>query len=216
MSNGSRRSAARRAEPGLIPRRGAAALLVTAGSLVLLLSFRTPDGAGLESGSPLLGQGDPGRLALAAAPSPGAAAVAASDPPVRSATPRVALGPPAPPPPPRATSPTDAPSPAPTATATPEVVTAAKQVVDGQVARTPYGDVQVEVTVKGGRVVDIVAIRLPDSDRHSRRISEIVGPMLHDDAIQVGDGRIHGVSGATYTSMGYARSLQSAMDQAGA
>ena len=91
----------------------------------------------------------------------------------------------------------------------------AKQVVDGQVARTPYGNVQVEVTLKGSTVVDITALQLPDGDRHSQRISQIVGPMLHDDAVQMGNGKIHGVSGATYTSMGYARSLQSAMDKAG-
>lgn len=81
--------------------------------------------------------------------------------------------------------------------------------------RTPTGDVQVEITVKGGRLVDVTALQLPDGDGHSRRISEIVSPKLHDDAIQAGSARIHGVSGATYTSMGYARSLQSALDQVG-
>ena len=87
--------------------------------------------------------------------------------------------------------------------------------MDGRVVRTAYGDVQVEITVKDGQLVDVAALQLPDGDRHSRRISEIVAPMLHDDAIQAGSARIHGVSGATYTSMGYARSLQSALDQVG-
>jgi len=215
-------TARRRGEPGLIPWRGAAALLVTAGGLALLFSFRVPEGGALGGVGVLLGSTDPGALAAAGDVSPFASAVPPDPTPV--ATHKVILGPPAPgqtqvQAPTDAPPPTDAPAdtqaPTPGTTLKPAKVATATQVVDGQVARTPYGDVQVEITLKGNKLVDIKALQLPNGDRHSQRISQIVGPMLHDDAVQMGNGKIHGVSGASYTSMGYARSLQSAMDKAG-
>jgi uncharacterized protein with FMN-binding domain len=213
----------RRGEPSRIPWRGAAALLVTAGGLALLFSFRVPEGDVLGGVGLLGGSSDPAVFAVDGA-SPFASAVASDAPtaPTPAPTHKVVLGPPAPgqtPAPTDAPLPTEAPAPsqaaAPVVTPKPGKVASAKQVVDGQVARTPYGNVQVEVTIQGGKLVDITALQLPDGDRHSRQISNIVGPMLHDDAVQLANGKIHGVSGATYTSMGYARSLQSAMDQAG-
>jgi uncharacterized protein with FMN-binding domain len=39
--------------------------------------------------------------------------------------------------------------------------------------------------------------------------------MLREEALRVQRGRMRLVSGATYTSQGYAMSLQSALDQAG-
>ena len=226
MPNDSRSRAGRRGEPGLIPRRGAAALLVTGGSLALLLSFRTPEPDPFGADSPLLAPATPVAWHWSprrTRPPPTAPPSAAAEPSAVP-TPRVVLGPPAPddlagraPTPAPTRRPSATPPPAPDVTSAPTPATAvARQVVDGKVVRTPYGDVQVEVTIKNGTLVDVQALQLPDGDRHSRRISQIVGPMLHDDALQVGSARIHGVSGATYTSIGYARSLQSALDQAGA
>ena len=72
---------------------------------------------------------------------------------------------------------------------------------------------QVAVTVKGGQITDVTALQLPSSDRHSLSISQAVEPMLREEALQAQSANIDLISGATYTSTGYARSLQSALDQ---
>jgi uncharacterized protein with FMN-binding domain len=82
--------------------------------------------------------------------------------------------------------------------------------------RTPYGTVQVQITVSGGSISDVQALQLPNDRSYSRRISQVVGPILHDETLQAQSSRIQLISGATYTSTGYAMSLQSALDQAAA
>lgn len=80
----------------------------------------------------------------------------------------------------------------------------------------PYGDVQVQVAMRAGKVVDVRAVRLPDGDGTSREINRRAGPQLKQQALRVQNARVDGVSGATYTSDGYRRSLQAALDRAGA
>ncbi|MBI2763625.1 MAG: FMN-binding protein [Chloroflexi bacterium] len=84
----------------------------------------------------------------------------------------------------------------------------------GPVAADPYGNVQVEVTVKAGKIVDVTALAMPVGGR-SGSISNYVAPILRKQALTVQSARIDGVSGATYTSIAYATSLQGALDQAG-
>jgi FMN-binding domain len=86
--------------------------------------------------------------------------------------------------------------------------------VDGPVVDTRWGPVQVEVTLDGSKLVDIAALELPSGGR-SGQISRFVEPLLRGQALQVQSANIDGVSGATYTSLGYARSLQAALDSAG-
>jgi len=87
--------------------------------------------------------------------------------------------------------------------------------VDGAVVDTRYGAVQVEITVSSGKVTDIVALQLPDSDRRSASISSRAEPVLRSEALAAQSASIDGVSGATYTSDGYEQSLQAALDAAG-
>lgn len=87
--------------------------------------------------------------------------------------------------------------------------------VDGPVVDTRYGSVQVEITVENGRLTDVVALQLPDDDRRSAQISTRAEPVLRSEALAAQSASIDGVSGATYTSDGYARSLQAALDAAG-
>ncbi|MEO8470457.1 MAG: FMN-binding protein [Chloroflexota bacterium] len=84
----------------------------------------------------------------------------------------------------------------------------------GPMAADPYGNVQVQITVSGGKVVDVVALAMPVGG-HSGRISNYVAPILRTQALAVQSANIDGVSGATYTSLAYAASLQGALDQAG-
>ena len=82
---------------------------------------------------------------------------------------------------------------------------AGTRTVDGPVVDTRYGAVQVEITVSVGKVTDVVALQLPDGDRRSASISSRAEPVLRSEALAAQSASIDGVSGATYTSDGYAR-----------
>lgn len=85
--------------------------------------------------------------------------------------------------------------------------------VTGPVVATRYGPVQVQVVLVGDRLVSAAAVRLPDGDGESRSINRYAGPALARQAV-TGQGQVDAVSGATWTSQGYRRSLQAALDAA--
>ncbi|GAA2345181.1 FMN-binding protein [Streptomyces cuspidosporus] len=87
--------------------------------------------------------------------------------------------------------------------------------VTGDAARTQYGPVQVSVTVSGGRITAATAVKTPDSGPRSEQIAASSVPKLNQAALTAQSARIDTVSGATYTSEGYRKSLQSALDKAG-
>jgi predicted ferric reductase len=91
---------------------------------------------------------------------------------------------------------------------------AGPRTVMGPAVRTLYSTVQVEVTVRQGRLTDVRAVALPNLDAHSRQLSAVAAPILRREALRAGNAHIHMVSGATYTSDAYAQSLQGALDQA--
>jgi uncharacterized protein with FMN-binding domain len=100
---------------------------------------------------------------------------------------------------------------APTTPAAPAVVA-----FDGDVINTRYGPVQVQAQVSSGSLVEVAVIQYPDNDRKSVRINERALPTLRTEALSAQSAQVDTVSGATYTSDGYATSLQSALDQAAA
>ncbi|MGW5614332.1 FMN-binding protein [Streptomyces sp. NPDC003877] len=84
----------------------------------------------------------------------------------------------------------------------------------GSVAQTQYGPVQVRITVAGGKITKAEAVQAPKGGR-SDQITSASVPRLNQAAVATGTAQIDSVSGATYTSAGYKKSLQSALDQAG-
>lgn len=84
----------------------------------------------------------------------------------------------------------------------------------GALVDTRYGAVQVRITVSGQKVVDVQAVALPHDRARSAAISQYSSPILRSEAIQAQSARIDVVSGATYTSIAYGRSLDSALKQA--
>jgi uncharacterized protein with FMN-binding domain len=84
----------------------------------------------------------------------------------------------------------------------------------GAVVTNQYGPVQVRVDVRGGRLVDVVAVRLPTAAARGIEIGMRAAPVLREQALQRQSADLDTVSGATYTSEGYRRSLQSALDAA--
>lgn len=91
---------------------------------------------------------------------------------------------------------------------------AANGTFTGSVVRTVYGDVQVRISVSGQKVTDVQAVTLPTDRARSAAISQYSAPILRTEAIQAQSARIDIISGATYTSIAYGRSLQSALLQA--
>jgi uncharacterized protein with FMN-binding domain len=76
------------------------------------------------------------------------------------------------------------------------------------------GDVQVRIVISNGHLTDVTALRLPSDRATSAYISQVAGPMLRSEALQAQSARIDIISGATYTSVSYAQSLESALRQA--
>lgn len=87
----------------------------------------------------------------------------------------------------------------------------ARREVTGRPYDVGYGVVQVRITLVGSRLRDVTALSLPQGGRSSD-ISSYAGPRLRQEALAAQSARIDTVSGASYTSAGYARSLQSALD----
>jgi uncharacterized protein with FMN-binding domain len=85
----------------------------------------------------------------------------------------------------------------------------------GTAVNTPYGPVQVEVTLRDGAIVDAKAVQAPDANPHDVQISHFALPRLRQETLDAQSAQIDVVSGATYTSEGYITSLQSALDRAG-
>ncbi len=203
--------------PGRVPRRGLAALVLTATAVAILFSFKTPADmfASGPGGAFLAGVTPSTSTALASTITldTGTAVGTGSSAPLGPTAPSVppATEPPATIAPPTEPPASDAPPTEPPATEPPTPV---QQVLTGQAVRTPYGRIQVEVTIDGNTIADVQALQLPFDRSYSARISKYVEPILHDEALQAQSANINLISGATYTSKGYAMSLQSALDQA--
>ncbi|MFE1833864.1 FMN-binding protein [Streptomyces sviceus] len=91
---------------------------------------------------------------------------------------------------------------------------AAAKTVTGAVSQTQYGPVQVRITVSGGKITKAEAVQAPKGGTSDQKTALSV-PKLNQEAMAAGSADIDSVSGATYTSEGYKKSLQSALDQAG-
>jgi uncharacterized protein with FMN-binding domain len=166
-------------------KRAAITIVATITGLVLLLQFKTQPAA--------VGP------ALGVAPAP-AATTSSTGP---SATPKKRYAT-------HHTASASATSSSPTKAATPTTRTQL-----GTTSNTRYGPVQVRVTEVSGRITDVTAVQLPSGNPHSSSIAAHAAPILRQEAISADSARINVVSGATYTSDGYAQSLQSALDSLG-
>ncbi|MGB9113646.1 MAG: FMN-binding protein [Acidimicrobiales bacterium] len=79
-----------------------------------------------------------------------------------------------------------------------------------------YGVVAVKVTASGSRVTNVTIASLNDGGNfRSVSIDEAAIPTLEQEALSAQNANIQGVSGATYTSAGFAQSLQSALKKLG-
>lgn len=79
----------------------------------------------------------------------------------------------------------------------------------GKTYQTPYGNVSAAIQVKDGHVIAVTMPKVPNSPP-----SIYAEPYLIDQALKAGGANIQGVSGATYTSLAFKSSLESAIAQA--
>src|SRR4051812_7895045 len=114
-------------------------------------------------------------------------------------------------PPPTVAAPRQSASPGPTGAPT---AGTGSRTVTGSSADTPYGPVQVRITLTNGRLTDVTALQSPNDRRRSGEINDEALPVLRSEALKAQNSRIDEVSGATWTSDAYIRSLQSALDKA--
>jgi len=90
---------------------------------------------------------------------------------------------------------------------------AGETAVDGKVASTAYGPVQIQLIKRAGKIVKVAVLVQPTNTLHDVQIGEFAFPKLISETLTAQNGKIDAVSGATYTSAGYIRSLQSALDK---
>ena len=103
---------------------------------------------------------------------------------------------------------------APVATPSPSAATvAAPKTVDGAVEQTPYGPIQVQLTYTGTRITAVTELQAPNDRGRSVEINAQAAPILEQEVLSSQSAKIDTVSGATYTSDGYAQSVQSAIDK---
>jgi uncharacterized protein with FMN-binding domain len=111
-------------------------------------------------------------------------------------------------------APTTGATPAPT-TGTTKPTSGASGIYTGDTAQTAWGPVQVQITVSGGQITAAKALQWPNGDRRSQSIAQQSIPYLIQQTLTTKSANVVGVSGASYTSDGWRRSLTSARSKAG-
>jgi uncharacterized protein with FMN-binding domain len=95
---------------------------------------------------------------------------------------------------------------------TPTPTPMSTRTVTGTVASTPYGPMQVQVTLAGTRITKVTVLQQTNDGAESGQIDSFAIPKLTAETLTAQSARIDTVSGATQTSTGYIQSLQSALD----
>ena len=92
-------------------------------------------------------------------------------------------------------------------------LTAGERTVNSASVQTAYGPVQIQLVVNGKTIKAVRILVQPQATLHDLEIGELAFPTLIKQTLQQQNGKLNAVSGATYTSGGYIKSLQSAIDK---
>ena len=79
---------------------------------------------------------------------------------------------------------------------------------------TPFSLVQVQATLTHGRLTGVETVALTGEGPHTQALNARAEPILRREALQAHSARIDVVSGATYTSRVWIKSLREAIDLA--
>ena len=85
---------------------------------------------------------------------------------------------------------------------------------NGTAVNTPFGTVQVDAVVSGGKITNVKYPQMPYAHAYSQSISTQIKPMMKKEILSAQSANINLISGATFTSNAVAQSLQSALSQA--
>ncbi len=83
----------------------------------------------------------------------------------------------------------------------------------GEVIRTRRGDVQLSITVSGGKITAINPLIYPNEDSESKQINANAIPKYTKEALEKQNSQISLISGATETFNGFTGSLQDAINK---
>lgn len=113
------------------------------------------------------------------------------------------------------TNPTAAPQ---TSQNTPSTASSGQRYKDGtytgSTADAYYGNIQVQVTISGGKITDVAFLQYPNDNGTSQFINSQAMPMLKSEAIQAQSASVDVVSGASDSSQAFQQSLSNALQQA--
>lgn len=84
----------------------------------------------------------------------------------------------------------------------------------GSVANAFYGNVQVQVSISGGKITNIHFLQYPNDNPNSQYINSQATPYLKQEALQVQSANVNAITGATFTSQAFVQSMTSALNQA--
>jgi uncharacterized protein with FMN-binding domain len=85
----------------------------------------------------------------------------------------------------------------------------------GTEVRYQYGEIEVAIAVKDGKITDVTVPLNSADDPQSASINSQAVPILTKEALAAQSIHFDVVSGATYTSEAFAQALQSALSKAG-
>jgi uncharacterized protein with FMN-binding domain len=103
-----------------------------------------------------------------------------------------------------------------TTTTTTTVATSGVRTAVGEAVNYYFGVLSVSVTVDGTKITKVSIASLQDGGNYrSQSIDQQSIPMLEQEAMQAQSANIQSISGASYTSAGFAQSLQSALKKLG-
>jgi hypothetical protein len=86
--------------------------------------------------------------------------------------------------------------------------------VAGAAVNTRWGPVQVQLEIQKGKIVGVDLLQQPSDNAMDTFIGNRSVPVLIKETIAAQSAKIDMVTGATFTSTGYLKSLQSALDKA--
>jgi uncharacterized protein with FMN-binding domain len=92
---------------------------------------------------------------------------------------------------------------------------AGETAVNGKVANTAYGPVQIQLIMQNSKIVKVAVLQQPANTIRDIQIGESAFPKLISETLTAQNAKVDAVSGASYTSAGYIKSLQSAVDNGG-
>lgn len=81
----------------------------------------------------------------------------------------------------------------------------------GKLVNTRYGPVQLQINVTGTTIDSVDMLQVPTGE--NARFTNYAVPILMRETVEAQSANISVVSGASYTSMGFIESLQSAISQ---